>query len=110
MKASLKGIRISPRKANVVAGLVRGAPVNEALNVLAFIPKKAAKILFKVISSASANAETNLKQSKEKLFVKEIVVNKGMVYKRSVSASRGRVKPRRKPTAHVTVVLDLITS
>lgn len=109
MKSRLTGIRISPKKANVVAGMVRGARVDAALNQLQFTPKKAAQILYKVIASAAANAETNLKQSRSKLFIKEIVVTKGMVYKRFLPVSRGRGHGRRKPTAHITVQLDVIS-
>lgn len=63
MKAILRNIRISPEKANLVAGLVRGAMVTDALNQLMFTPKKGARILYKVIASAAANAEHNLKKT-----------------------------------------------
>ena len=75
MKAHLRRIRISSKKVNVVAGLVRGKSVDEALNVLQFTPKKAARVLFKVVQSAFSNAVNNDKQEKEALYVKHIVVN-----------------------------------
>ncbi|MFA5792557.1 MAG: 50S ribosomal protein L22 [Candidatus Gracilibacteria bacterium] len=107
MKAFLKNVRISPEKANLVAGLVRGAMVVPALNQLKFTPKKGAKILYKVIESAMSNAEQNLKQNREKLYVKEIVITKGPMFKRGMSVSRGRVHPILKRTSQIRVTLDL---
>lgn len=107
MKALLSNIRISPEKANLVAGMVRGVMVNEALEQLQFTPKKGAKILYKVVASAAANAEHNLKQNREKLYIKEIVVTKGPTYKRGVSVSRGRVHPILKRTAQIRVTVDV---
>ncbi|QQR55514.1 50S ribosomal protein L22 [Candidatus Peregrinibacteria bacterium] len=106
MKALLSNIRISPEKANLVAGMVRGAMVNEALEQLKFTPKKGAKILYKVVASAAANAEHNLKQNRDHLYIKEIVVTKGPTYKRGVSVSRGRVHPILKRTAQIRVTVD----
>lgn len=107
MKALLSNIRISPEKANLVAGMVRGVMVTEALEQLKFTPKKGAKILYKVLASAAANAEHNLKQNRERLYVKEIVVTKGPTYKRGVSVSRGRVHPILKRTAQIRVTVDV---
>lgn len=107
MKALLKNVRISPEKANLVAGLVRGSMVNDALNQLQFTPKKGAKILYGVIASAVANAEHNLKQNRNNLYVKEIVVTKGPMFKRGVSVSRGRVHPILKKTAQIRVRVDV---
>ena len=78
MKSIQKNIHISPKKANLVAGLVRGAMVSDALSQLKFTPKKAAAILYKMIHSAAANAENNFKQNKDLLYIKEIVVTKGV--------------------------------
>lgn len=110
MKALLSNIRISPDKANLVAGMVRGEMVNIALEQLSFTPKKAAKILYKVIASAAANAEHNLKQNRDNLYIKEIVVSKGPTYKRGVSVSRGRVHPILKRTAQIRVTVDVKAS
>ncbi|MEK7146112.1 MAG: 50S ribosomal protein L22 [Patescibacteria group bacterium] len=107
MKAILRNARISPKKINVVAGLVRGRNVNEALNLLRFTPKKGAKILAKVIQSAASNAETNFKQDMKKLYIKEIIVTKAMTLKRSVPVSRGRAHPILKRNAHITVFVDV---
>lgn len=108
MKAILRNARISPKKANLVAGLVRGAKVDTALSELKFTPKKAAGLLYKVIASAAANAETNFKQDRSKLYIKEIVVNKGPSYKRGVPVSRGRTYPILKFNCHITVVVDVM--
>ena len=107
MKAVLRNVRISPKKANLVAGLVRGAMVTDALAQLKFTPKKAAHHLYKVIHSATANAENNFKQNRDKLYVKEIVVTPGPTYRRGRSISRGRVHPILKRSAHITVTVDV---
>lgn len=107
MKAVLRNVRISPKKANLVAGLVRGAMVNDALNQLKFTPKKAAGIIYKVVASASANAVTNFKQNQDNLYIKEIVVTKGPAYRRGRSISRGRVHPIIKKTSIITVYVDV---
>ena len=103
MKAALRRIRISPKKANVIAGMVRGQKVNEALNLLKFTPKKGAKILYKVVHSAASNAKNNFKQSIDDLVITKILVTKGPTFKRSMPISRGRVHPILKRTSHITV-------
>ncbi len=106
MIAHLRQIRISSYKANLVAGMVRGMPVNRALDLLKFTPKKAAHFLYKVIDSAAANAENNFKQNRDQLVVKEIIVNEGSTYKRFQPVSRGRGHPILKRTAHITVKVE----
>ncbi|MBU2524282.1 50S ribosomal protein L22 [Patescibacteria group bacterium] len=108
MKAILRQVRLSPKKANLVAGIIRGKKVEEALNLLKFTPKKGAKILYKVIASATANAENNFKQDKKNLSITEIVVNEGPTYKRSMPCSRGRVHPILKRTSHITVNVGIL--
>lgn len=107
MKAIARNIRISPKKANLVAGLVRRKNAQEALDILNFTPKKAAKILYKVVHSAVANAENNFKQKREALVIKEIVVTQAPTFKRSVPVSRGRVHPILKRNSHITVTVGL---
>jgi large subunit ribosomal protein L22 len=107
MKAIAKHVRISPKKANLVAGLVRSKNAVEALDILKFTPKKAAKILYKVLHSAVANAENNFKQNKDALIVKEVVVTEGRTLKRSVPISRGRVHPILKRTSHITITVAM---
>lgn len=103
MKAILRKTRISPKKANLVAGTVRGKSVNEALILLKFMPKKASKLLYKTIHSAASNAVNNFEQSMDDLYITSILVTKGPTYKRSLPISRGRTHPIRKRTAHITV-------
>lgn len=105
MKAHLRDIRISPKKANIIAGMVQGKMVQPALNLLRFLPKKAAKILLKVLSSAVANAQNNDSKKIEELIIKQIIVNKGPVSKRFLPSTRGRALPIKKPTSHITVEL-----
>lgn len=103
MKAILRQTRISPKKANLVAGTVRGKKVNEALALLKFMPKKGANILYKVVHSAASNAKNNFKQSMDDLVITKILVTKGTTYKRSLPISRGRMHPILKRTSHITV-------
>jgi large subunit ribosomal protein L22 len=110
MKAVLKNVRISPKKANLVAGLVRGAMVNDALDQLKFTPKKGAKILYKVVHSAAANAVNNFKQNQDRLYIKEILVTKGPTMRRAVPISRGRMHPRLKRSSNIVVVIDVMAA
>ena len=105
MKAILRRIRISSKKANLVAALVRNKKALEAVDILKFTPKKAARPLRKLIESALANAENNLKQNKDELYIKEIIVTEGPTYKRGVPISKGRTHPILKRTSHITVKL-----
>ena len=107
MKAHLRRIRISPKKANLVAGMVRGKKATEALDILKFMPKKGADILYKVVHSAVSNAKNNFKQSVDELYITRILVTKGPTYKRSLPISRGRVHPIAKRTSHITVEVGL---
>jgi large subunit ribosomal protein L22 len=103
MKAVLRQIRISPQKANLVAGMVRGKKVNEALDLLKFMPKKGAGIIYKVVNSAAFNAKNSFKQNIDDLFITSIVVTKGTTYKRSLAVSRGRNHPILKRTCNIMV-------
>lgn len=106
MKAILRQVRISSRKAALVADLVRNKKVEDAINILRFTPKKASPIIRKVIEAAMANAENNFKQDKDNLFVKEIVCTEGATLKRGIHISRGRSHPLLKRTAHIMVRLE----
>jgi len=110
MKASVKHIRISPKKANLVAGLVRGKSAEEALTFLKFANKKGADILYKVVASAVANAENNDAKSKDNLVLSSVVVTKGRTLRRGIPASRGRVAPIKKRSSHLFVELSEIIS
>ena len=105
MKANVRHIQISPKKANVVVGIVRGKSVGEALDFLKVANKKAADILYKVVASAVANAENNEGKRSENLIVKSAFVTKGRVLRRGVPASRGRVSPLKKRSSHIFVEL-----
>ena len=106
MKAILRQVRISCKKAALVADLVRNKKVEDAINILRFTTKKAAPLIKKVIEAAVANAESNFKQDKEYLFVKEIIVGEGATLKRGIHISRGRTHPLLKRTAHIMVKLE----
>jgi|CXWL01.1.fsa_nt_gi large subunit ribosomal protein L22 len=107
MKAFLKNARISPKKMNLVAGMVRGKNVKVALDQLKFTPKKAAQILAKLITSAAANATNNFDLQMENLIIKEIRANKGMTYKRGMPVSRGRQHPILKRNTNLSVEVGI---
>lgn len=107
MKSILRNIRISSKKVNLVAALVRRKPVSEALAILKFLPKKAAKPLHQAIQSAASNATQNYKQKRESLMVESIVVNEGATLKRFRPVSRGRGHPIRKRTSHILVEIGV---
>lgn len=107
MKAKLSAARITPKKANLIAGMVRKMSVKEAMGILKYTPKKAAHMMQKLLASAVANAVTNFKQDKDTLWVKEIVVNKGATLKRGVPVSRGRVYPILKRTSNIMITLEV---
>lgn len=106
MKAHLRQTRISPKKANIVAGLVRGKDAAQALDILKFTPKKSAATLYKVVQSAVSNAENNDGITVDKLKIKSITVNKGPVFRRFIPSARGRALPLAKPTSHISVELE----
>ncbi|MBI4994465.1 50S ribosomal protein L22 [Candidatus Peregrinibacteria bacterium] len=106
MKSIRRYLRISSKKVNLVAGLVRGKPVEQAINFLRFTPKKSAKPLMEAIKSAAANAEQNFKQQRKDLYIDKIIINEGSTLKRSMPISRGRTHPIKKRTCHITVTLN----
>ncbi len=103
--AKLKFARISAQKARLVADQVRGMPVERALNLLRFSPKKAARIVKKVLESAIANAEHNEGADVDELKVKTIYVDEGPSYKRMQARAKGRGNRILKRTAHITVAV-----
>lgn len=104
MKAELKNYRQSPRKVRLVANLVKGLSVNQALVELDFLAKRAALPLQKLIKSAVANANSN---NGESFIIKNITVDKGITLKRSMPVSRGSAHPIHKHTSRVIVTLGL---
>jgi large subunit ribosomal protein L22 len=102
-KAILRGVRLSAQKGRLIADQVRGKPVDQALNILAFSPKKGAKIVRKVVESAIANAEHNDGADIDALKVKTIHVEEGMTLKRFTARAKGRGNRIHKPTCHIFV-------
>jgi large subunit ribosomal protein L22 len=105
VSAVLKGVRLSPQKARLVADLVRGKKVDQALNILSFCPKKGADIIKRVVESAIANAEHNEGADIDELRVSTIYVDKGVVLKRIRARAKGRAGRITKPTCHITVTV-----
>ena len=105
VSAKVKGAQISAQKARLVADQVRGRHVDEALELLEFSPKKAARLIKKLLDSAIANAENNNNSDIDKLSVKTIIVNQGMRLKRMKPRARGRADRIIKPTCHIEIVL-----
>ena len=101
--ARLRGARISAQKARLVADQVRGLEVEKALNLLEFSPKKAAKIVKKVLESAIANAENNDGADVDELKVSTVFVDEGMTMKRIRPRAKGRADRILKRTCHITV-------
>lgn len=101
--AVLRGARISAQKARLVADQIRGKPVEEALNLLAFSTKKAAAMVRKVLNSAIANAEHNKGADVDELKVSSICVDEGTTLKRIMPRAKGRADRISKRTCHITV-------
>jgi len=106
MKASMKHLRISPRKVRMVVDTVRGKSASQAMDILRFAPKKAAMPVQKLLKSAVANAgEHNGVSNVDDLFIEHIVVDEGPTIKRYMPRARGRATPIRKRTSHIRLEL-----
>ena len=103
--ATLKYARISSRKVKIVADLIRGKNVDEALAIVKFTPKAASEIVEKLLKSAIANAENNHGMNRGNLIVSEIYANQGPTLKRIRPAAKGSAVRIRKRTSHITIVL-----
>ena len=103
--ALAKGVRMSPRKVSLVASLVRGRTVADALVILEHTPKRAAKPVAKAIASAKANAITNHKADEKSLVIEHLQVTAAARIKRFRPAAMGRALPYQKKTSHIKVVL-----
>ncbi len=102
--AQSKGAKISPRKARLIAELIRNVPIYKALDVLMLTNKRAATDLYKTLQSAIANASVkNIAQ--DSLYVYRVEVNEGPALKRFHPSSRGRVHPYKKRTSHIKIIL-----
>jgi large subunit ribosomal protein L22 len=104
-RAIVRGVRLSVDKGRLVADMIRGKKVDQALNILAFTQKKAAGIIKKALESAIANAEHNDGADIDALKVKTIHVEEGMSLKRFTARAKGRGNRILKPTCHVYVTV-----
>lgn len=104
--ALAKGVRMSPRKVSLVASLVRGRSVADALVILEHTPKRAARPVAKAIASAKANAVTNHRADTNSLVIEHLQVTAGERIKRFRPAAMGRALPYQKRTSHIKVVLS----
>ena len=101
--ATLKYARFSAQKGRLVADQIRGLPIGQALNILNFSTKRAAKVLKKVLDSAIANAEHNEGADVDELFISTVFVNEGTAFKRLLPRAKGRSDRILKRTCHITV-------
>ena len=108
-RAYLKGTRLSPQKAGLVANAIRGKSVQDAMDFLGFNKQKGAAVIKKLLESAIANAENNNKADVDLLSVKSIIVNQGMRLKRMKPRARGRADRIIKPTCHIEIILSEVS-
>lgn len=104
-RAYLKGTRLSPQKAGLVANAIRGKSVQDAMDFLVFNKQKGFAVIKKLLESAIANAENNNNADVDMLSVKSIIVNQGMRLKRMKPRARGRADRIIKPTCHIEIIL-----
>jgi large subunit ribosomal protein L22 len=104
-KASVRGVRLSVDKGRLVADMVRGKKVSQAIDILKFTPKKAAGIVLKCVESAVANAEHNDGADIDELKITSIYVEQGTTLKRFSARAKGRGNRISKPTCHVYVTV-----
>jgi large subunit ribosomal protein L22 len=110
IKAIGKYIRISPTKVRRVLDQIRGRSYQEALMILEFMPDRACEPIWQVLNSAAANAQNNLGLKKQDLKVKTVFADQGPTLRRFRPRAQGKGYPIRKPTCHITVILELTTS
>ncbi len=104
-RAYLKGTRLSPQKAALVADQIRGKRVDQAMDFLIYDKQKGSSVIKKLLESAIANAENNSNSDIDKLLIKSIIVNQGMRLKRMKPRARGRADRIIKPTCHIEIIL-----
>ncbi len=106
VKASLKNARIGDQKARIVADMVRGKMVNDAIRILSFDNKKPSAMIKKLVESAVANADQKQVIDIDNLYIKEIMVDKGPFMKRYQPRAQGRAFVIKKKSSHISLVLD----
>ena len=106
VKAVAKGVRMSPRKVGVVAALIRGHTVADAVTILEHVPRRSALPVLKTVKSAAANADNNHNLKPDTLRIVEISVTPGPRLKRYRPAAHGRALPFQRRTSHIRVVVD----
>jgi large subunit ribosomal protein L22 len=105
IRAHLRFLSISAQKVRLVVDLVRGRSANDAMEMLRFVPNRAAEPVRKLLASAIANAEENLGVSRDDLFVSKIVADEAPTRKWRRFGARGRFKPVLRRSSHVTIIL-----
>jgi large subunit ribosomal protein L22 len=105
VKAISKNIGTSPRKLRLIADLVRGKKVDQALTILKFLPSPSAQSVAKAVKSAAANAENNYEMTPSDLKITKILIDEGRTMKRFRAGPRGRVKPILRRSSHITVIV-----
>ena len=105
VKAISRYVRISPQKVRMIAGAIKGKPVETGLNILKFMPQKAAGLVEKTVRSAAANADHNYGLDVDNLVIENLIVDQGPSLKRFRARARGRGARILKKTSHITVIL-----
>lgn len=106
VKASVKNVRVGDQKARIVANMVRGKMVNDAIRILTYDNKKPSMIIKKLVESAVANADQKQVIDVDNLYIKEIMVDKGPFLKRYQPRAQGRAFVIKKKSSHISLVLD----
>ena len=105
-KAIAKNIRMSADKSRLVINLIRGKKVDEAMSILKNMNNKSARVIEKVLTSATSNAVNNFNLNEESLYVKECYVDEGIVMKRAKMDSKGHVGRKDHKTSHITIIVS----
>jgi len=107
--ATAKYVRVSPTKAKIVLDQIKGKRAEEAMSILTYSPRYAARVIAKVLKSAMANAENNMELDVDTLFVDEAVANMGPMQKRIRARAQGRAFRIEKKTSHISIYLGQIS-
>jgi large subunit ribosomal protein L22 len=105
-RAITRFVRLSPRKVRLVVDQIRGKGVEEALNILKFVPKRSAGVIAKTLRTAVANAENTQSVDVDRLYVKQAMVDEAGMWKRFMPRAQGRATRIRKRLSHITIIVD----